>query len=166
MLDFSASFWKISIFVCCLLIAVNESLALPNNAFVYPLVGTRVSSNFGTRPHPVKSVVRHHTGIDLAAPYGSQIRAVRDGTVIFADPYAGYGNLIVIQHSNGMTTHYGHCQTLLVKPGQKVHAGHIIATVGSTGISTGPHLHFEIRINGQAKDPETYIPGLAAEAKG
>ena len=111
---------------------------MPNNAYVYPLVGTRISSDFGKRIHPVKKAVKHHSGIDLAAPYGSQVRAVKDGVVIYADPYGGYGNLIVIQHKNGMTTHYGHCRTLIAKPGQKVRAGQIIATVGSTGISTGP----------------------------
>lgn len=140
--------------------------ALPGHAFVYPLVGTRVSSNFGLRFHPVKKSTRHHSGIDLAAPFGSQIRAVRDGVVIFSDSYAAYGNLVVIKHPNGMTTHYGHCNTLLVQPGEHVKAGKIIATVGSTGISTGPHLHFEIRINGKAQDPETYLPGLADEAQG
>jgi murein DD-endopeptidase MepM/ murein hydrolase activator NlpD len=140
--------------------------AMPNGAYVYPLVGTRISSDFGNRVHPILRAVKHHSGIDLAAPFGSQVRAVKDGVVIYSDPYGGYGNLIVIQHENGMTTHYGHCRTLIAKPGQKIRAGQIIATVGSTGISTGPHLHFEIRMNGVAKDPQTYIPGLADDAVG
>lgn len=147
------------------LLSVSQAWAF-NEAFVYPLVGTRVSSSFGIRAHPVKRVTRHHAGIDLAAPYGSQIRAVRDGVVIFADPYSGYGNLVVVKHSNGMTTHYGHCRTMLVRPGQAVKAGQIISTVGSTGLSTGPHLHFEIRLNGSPVDPQQYIPGLGEEAEG
>lgn len=152
--------------VLSLFIYKESSMALPATSYVYPLVGTRISSDFGKRIHPVAKSAKHHSGIDLAAPYGSQVRAVLDGTVIFADPYGGYGNLVVVQHANGMTTHYGHCRTLIAKPGQKIRAGQIIATVGSTGISTGPHLHFEIRVNGVAKDPQNFLPGLADEAVG
>ena len=147
-------------------LTVTIAHAIPGTSYVYPLVGTRISSNFGKRAHPVAKAVRHHNGIDLAAPHGSHIRVIRDGVVVFADPYSGYGNIIVVQHDNGMTSHYGHCQTIIAKPGQKVKAGNIIGTVGSTGISTGPHLHFEIRLNGKPQDPEKYIPGLAEEALG
>lgn len=147
----------------------GEAARLPVGALpglVYPLMTPRLSSDYGPRRHPVRKAVGHHHGVDLAAPAGAPIRAVRAGVVVFADPYGGYGNLVVIRHEQGMTSHYGHCQKLRVRPGQRVGAGQVIATVGSTGISTGPHLHFEIRVDGKPLDPEQLIPGLAAEAAG
>lgn len=140
--------------------------SIPGPAFVYPLMGTRVSSDYGWRKHPVVKAIRHHEGMDLAAPEGALIRAIQPGTVVFADPYAGYGNLIVIKHAKGMTSHYGHCRTIKVRTGQHVNAGEIIGTVGSTGRVTGPHLHFEIRIDGKPYNPEDLIPGLALEGEG
>lgn len=134
--------------------------------FVYPLMGTRISSDFGNRKHPVIKTVRHHSGIDLAAPNGAPIRAIQGGVVVFADPYAAYGNLIVIQHGKGITSHYGHCESIKVRTGQRVRAGEVIGAVGSTGRVTGPHLHFEIRLNGEPRDPERFIPGLAESAAG
>jgi murein DD-endopeptidase MepM/ murein hydrolase activator NlpD len=86
--------------------------------------------------------------------------------VIYADPYAGYGNLVVVRHRDGLTSHYGHCESIKVKTGQQVKPGTVIGTVGSTGISTGPHLHFEIRRSGEPQDPERYLPGLADEGEG
>lgn len=136
-------------------------------SFVYPLMGTRRSSDFGARHHPVtKRYRRHHDGIDLAAPTGSIIRSIASGRVIYADPWGGYGNLVVVKHDNGLTSHYGHCHTTSVRVGQSVHAGDIIGTVGSTGLSTGPHLHFEIRSHGKPEHPERYLPGLATPAEG
>ncbi len=111
----------------------------PATSFVYPIVGTRISSDFGNRRHPVRRVIKHHSGIDLAAPRGAMIRAVASGRVIFADPYAGYGNLVVVDHGHGFTTHYGHCDKIRVRPGERVNAGAIIATVGSTGLSSGAY---------------------------
>lgn len=144
----------------------SMALSLPGASFVYPLVGTRVSSDYGWRKHPVVKAVRHHDGIDLAAPQGALIRAVRKGTVVFADPYGGYGNLIVVRHAGNMTSHYGHCKDIKVRPGQQVNAGEIIGTVGATGRVTGPHLHFELRIDGAPQNPEALIPGLAVEGQG
>jgi murein DD-endopeptidase MepM/ murein hydrolase activator NlpD len=144
----------------------KELIRINTSAFVYPLMGTRVSSDYGTRVHPVKRVKRHHHGMDLAAPHGAAVRSIAEGIVIFADPYGGYGKLIVIQHRDGLTSHYGHLQEIKALPGQKVTAGQLIATVGSTGISTGPHLHFEIRVNGEPRDPEKFIPGLALPGEG
>jgi murein DD-endopeptidase MepM/ murein hydrolase activator NlpD len=141
-------------------------LASTRTAFVYPVMGPRMSSDFGTRKHPVKKVRRHHDGIDLAAPVGAPIRAIADGQVMYADPHGGYGRYVVIQHLDGFTSHYGHCEKLDVAPGQNVAAGQIIGTVGSSGVSTGPHLHFEIRRNGEARNPERYLPGLADQAAG
>ena len=142
------------------------SLGVRPTSFVYPLIGTQVSSNFGFRQHPVLKSRKHHGGIDLAAPDGAPIRAVAQGTVIFADPYKSYGRLIVIRHSGGMTTHYGHCETIRVRPGQRVKPGEIIGAVGHTGRVTGPHLHFEVRLEGIAQDPQRFISGLALPAAG
>ena len=140
---------------------------LTDNSFVYPVMGPRTSSDFGTRKHPInKKIRRHHHGVDLAAPKGSIIRAIATGRVIYSDPLGGYGNLIVIRHSNGLSSHYGHCQQRAVQVGQRVKAGEIIGTVGSTGLSTGPHLHFEIRKDGEPQHPESFLPGLDLPAEG
>lgn len=149
----------------------------PLRSFVYPLIGERISSKFGVRSHPVLRYKRHHNGLDLAAPEGAIIRSVAGGRVVFADPYKGYGNLVVVEHgvfpskvthskSITLTSHYGHCRKLRVQPGMQVSAGQILATVGSTGLVSGPHLHFEVREDGDAVDPLKYLPGLNQEAKG
>lgn len=152
----------VSSLIVCLIIA----LGMPSQAFVYPLLDTRISSKFGKRERPVANASRHHSGVDLPAPHDSDIRAIRDGVVVFADPHAGYGNLVVIMHKDDYTSHYGHCNKILVQPGQKVKAGAIIAKVGSTGISSGPHLHLEIRRRGKALNPLKLIPDLTAKAEG
>ena len=154
-------------FAFCSLFSLRPAFCLDGlQSFVYPLLATRLSSNFGDRKHPVQKVVRHHNGVDLAAPTGTPIRAVAGGRVVFADPYAGYGNLIVIDHGNTLTTHYGHCETISVKPGQTVLPGAILGTVGQTGLATGPHLHFEIRRNGEPYDPLKIVPLLASKGEG
>lgn len=134
--------------------------------FVYPVMGPRLSSDFGMRKHPLKKVRRHHHGIDLAAPIDAPIRAIAPGRVMYADPWGGYGKFVVIDHGEGLTSHYGHCNVLKVQPGQTVRAGDIIGTVGSSGASTGPHLHFEVRRDGKPTDPEKLLPGLASLAEG
>ena len=139
----------------------NERLA-----FVFPVMGPRMSSDYGIRKHPIKKVTRHHHGMDLAAPLGAPIRAISDGQVMYADPHGGYGQLIAIKHKDGFSSHYGHCESMTVTPGERVKAGQIIGTVGSSGISTGPHLHFEIRYQGEPRDPETLLPGIAELADG
>ena len=141
-------------------------IASARTAFVYPVMGPRLSSDYGMRKHPVRKARKHHDGIDLAAPVGAPIRAIADGQVMYADPHGGYGRYVVIRHLDGFTSHYGHCEKLEVVPGQKITAGQIIGTVGSSGVSTGPHLHFEIRRNGEAQNPEQYLPGLADQAAG
>jgi murein DD-endopeptidase MepM/ murein hydrolase activator NlpD len=134
--------------------------------FVYPVMTPRLSSSYGPRKHPLLKYSRKHKGVDLAADIGAPVRVVAPGTVVFADPYAGYGNFVVVEHNLGVTTHYGHCDEIKVKPGQKVNAGDIIATIGNTGLSSGPHLHFELRINGEPKNPENFIPDLASHPEG
>lgn len=134
--------------------------------FVYPVMTPRISSAYGMRKHPLLKFSRKHQGMDLAADLDAPIRAVAGGVVVFADPYAGYGNFVVIRHSEGVTTHYGHCDRIQVKPGQRIQAGTIVGTVGKTGLASGPHLHFELRVNGVAQNPENIIPDLADHPDG
>jgi murein DD-endopeptidase MepM/ murein hydrolase activator NlpD len=114
----------------------------------------RISCGFGKRKAPCKGASTFHKGIDLAAPKGTPIYASQDGTVAFSGTNGGYGLFVKINHGGGVETRYGHCSQLLVKKGQKVKHGQIIALVGSTGYSTGNHVHFEIRINGKAVNPK------------
>ena len=118
-----------------------------------PLHG-KLTSTFGMREHPILGVVRMHNGIDIAAAKGTDVEAALAGTVVFSGKRGGYGNTIMIEHSNGLTTMYAHCESLSVQKGDTVHQGQSIATVGSTGLSTGPHLHFEVRRDGVAVDPQ------------
>ncbi|MHC5725672.1 MAG: M23 family metallopeptidase, partial [Nostoc sp.] len=115
------------------------------------------SSPFGWRIHPILGYRRFHAGLDFAASYGSTIRAADSGTVIFAGWYGGYGRALIIDHGNGMTTLYGHTSELYVTEGQAVERGQAIGAVGSTGFSTGPHLHFEVRRDGTPVDPANYL---------
>ena len=118
-----------------------------------PVTG-RISSRFGAN----ESIRDHtHKGLDIAASGGTPIKAVADGTVIRSGWSSGYGNLVVIDHGNGVTTYYGHCSRLYVSKGTSVKAGDNIAAVGSTGNSTGNHLHFEIRLNGEQVNPQKYV---------
>lgn len=115
-----------------------------------PTTGT-ISSRFGTRWG------RAHTGLDVAADTGTPIYAAASGTVTNASVFGGYGNLIIINHGNGVETYYGHCSKIYVNVGDKVETGDLIGLVGSTGNSTGPHLHLEIRVNGVAQNPQNYL---------
>lgn len=121
---------------------------------VKPVTGT-ITSRFGSKESIRKSA---HKGIDIGAPNGTPIYAAADGTVTYASYNSGgYGNLVIISHGNGIETYYGHCSKLYVKKGQSVSAGDNIAAVGSTGRSTGNHLHFEIRQNGSQINPQRYV---------
>jgi murein DD-endopeptidase MepM/ murein hydrolase activator NlpD len=135
-----------------------EGLVLPpgTGQLMYPTIGP-VTSNFGWRTHPILGTERFHSGIDFGADYGSIIYASSQGRVIYADWYGGYGNAVIIDHGNGMTTLYGHCSEIYVKDGDVVVKGQPISAVGSTGFSTGPHLHFELRANGEPIDPAAYL---------
>ena len=118
-----------------------------------PIQGT-ITSRYGVRSSIRTST---HTGLDIAAPRGTEIRAVADGIVTCSSYSGSYGNLVKINHENGVETWYGHTSKMYVKVGQKVSAGEVIAAVGSTGNSTGPHLHLEIRINGKDVNPQNYL---------
>lgn len=135
-------------------------------AVVFPVLSTRLTSKFGMRRHPITKGIRHHDGIDLAAPTGTDVRAIRDGIVVFTGRYQGYGNLVTIKHADGYTSLYGHLRKFSVKTGQHVCAGQLLGEVGSTGIATGPHLHFEWRQNNKSLDPIKIFPGFTASAKG
>ena len=124
----------------------------------WPASGGWVSSGYGMRLHPILGYYRWHSGIDYAVDYGTPIKAAEDGTVIFAGPNGGYGNCVIIDHGGGVSTLYAHASKILVKVGQEVLKGQTIALVGSTGLSTGPHLHFEVRVNGETQDPLKWLP--------
>lgn len=116
-----------------------------------------VTSSFGYRVHPILGYSRFHAGLDFGADYGSPIWAADAGVVLFAGWYGGYGQTVIIDHGGGMTTLYGHASELYVSEGQTVQRGQAIAAVGSTGLSTGPHLHFEVRLGGEPTDPLAYL---------
>jgi murein DD-endopeptidase MepM/ murein hydrolase activator NlpD len=117
-----------------------------------PVTG-RLTSQFGARRDPIHGHRRFHRGLDIAAPRGTPIEAAAEGRVVFAGRQRGYGNTVIIEHSDGRRTRYAHAQTLHVKAGDSVAAGQAIATVGATGRATGPHLHFEVIEDGRQIDP-------------
>ena len=123
---------------------------------VFPVDG-RISSRFGHRIDPIDGHHAHHKGLDIAAAEGTTIKAMQEGTVTFSGTKGGYGNVVIVDHGNGLETRYAHCAQLDVRVGQRVVAGSPIATVGSTGRSTGPHLHFEVRKDGEAVNPMTFL---------
>ena len=124
-------------------------MALPSSGYI--------SSPYGWRTHPVLGIRRLHTGMDFAAGFGATIRAADSGTVLYSGWYGGYGKTVIINHGKGITTLYGHSSKLYVKPGESVKRGQPIAAIGSTGLSTGPHLHFEVRKNGTPVKPAYYL---------
>ena len=135
--------------------------AVGNGNFIWPCPScTYITSRFGLRIHPVTGDKRTHTGLDIGAGYGAAIVAADGGTVILADVNAGYGNCVMIDHGNGYVTLYGHMSSYAVSEGQSVSQGDTVGYVGSTGVSTGPHLHFEVRAGGERIDPEQFFSGL------
>jgi len=118
-----------------------------------PLKIYTITSGFGVRFHPILKVYRPHHGVDYGAPYGSPVYAVAEGVVKKAGWMGGYGKTVMIRHPNGFETLYGHLSSILVKVGERVEQGRMIGRVGSTGLSTGPHLHFEVRKNGKLVNP-------------
>ncbi len=134
---------------------IEQLKAVPN---YWPVVG-RITSTFGWRKSPFgRSSQEFHDGLDIAAPYGSPIRAAADGVVIQSEWLAGWGRIIRISHGNGLVTCYAHNSANLVKKGDRVTKGSVIAKVGSSGRSTGPHVHFTIEKNGKPVDPMLYLP--------
>jgi murein DD-endopeptidase MepM/ murein hydrolase activator NlpD len=146
---------------------INKSTRDDGNAilvtggFLRPVSG-RITSNYGWRTHPIFKRRIFHSGIDLGSPMGTPIRAANDGRVIFAGWYGGYGKVVILDHGrvNGAptTTLYAHMSAINASVGQSVRRGQTIGRVGSTGYSTGPHLHFEVRVNGKTSNPLNYVP--------
>lgn len=126
-------------------------------AMLWPASGP-ITSPFGWRTHPIFGTSRYHSGIDIGADYGDAVAAADSGVVVFAGWMGGYGKAVIIDHGNGISTLYGHNSELLVSEGQRVRKGETISRVGSTGYSTGPHLHFEVRQDGSPVDPMGYLP--------
>ena len=125
------------------------------SGLIMPVIGGHITSGFGMRRHPILGYSRLHAGIDFGAAYGSPIYAVSDGTVSFAGWHGGHGNFVKLEHGGGFGTGYGHMSRIAVSPGARVHAGQVIGYVGSTGLSTGPHLHYELYKGGVPVNPMT-----------
>ena len=125
--------------------------------FIWPIHG-EITSPYGWRTHPIFGTQIFHSGIDIAADYGDPILAADSGTVIYAGWMGGYGNAVMIDHGGGLVTLYGHNTAVLVSEGQAVDKGQVIAHAGSTGYSTGPHCHFEVRLHGETVNPLSYLP--------
>ena len=128
----------------------------PSGKFAWP-VAARIISGYGYRYHPIFGYNRFHSGIDLAAPYGTLVKAADGGQVVQAGYFGGYGYSVMLYHGGGFATWYAHLSSINVSMGQFVQRGQVIGLVGSTGWTTGPHLHFEVRINGAPQDPRAYL---------
>ena len=136
----------------------GQTLTYSASGMVWPCPGYKtLTSQFGRRFHPVLKIYRTHSGIDIAAPSGANIVAAAAGKVITSTYSSSYGNYVVINHGSGITTLYAHMSSRGVSEGATVTAGQSIGKVGSTGISTGPHLHFEVSVNGTRQDPQSYV---------
>lgn len=136
----------------------KNRVALGSGKFIWPLQSKgSISSYFGYRFHPILRKRKYHSGVDMAAPYGLSILAADSGVVVFAGWNNGYGKMVILDHGSGFSTVYGHCSIIQVRKGQTVTKGQTIAQVGSTGLSTGPHLHFEVRIKGVPQNPLKYL---------
>jgi murein DD-endopeptidase MepM/ murein hydrolase activator NlpD len=143
-------------------VASLSAVLRPNTVSIpslMPVAGAKLTSGYGMRNHPVLGGRRQHQGIDLAQPTGTPIRATADGVVGRADWFSSYGLFVSLEHGGSIETRYGHMSRLNVAAGQAVKKGDIIGYVGSTGRSTGPHLHYEVRIAGVAVNPLPYMQG-------
>jgi murein DD-endopeptidase MepM/ murein hydrolase activator NlpD len=140
------------------IIALQRAVEYAGGELLWPLPGHyRITSEYGGRIHPITGVWSTHGGTDIAAPYGTNILSSNDGVVIYAGYHYSYGNYIIVDHGGGIATLYAHCSKLLASEGQAVTKGEPIAKVGSTGESTGNHLHYEVRLNGVRKNPMEYL---------
>lgn len=139
---------------------IDADIQYTGGEMLWPVAisGTSITSAYGVREHPIQGVVKEHTGIDIGnTPLGSPVVAAADGIVTYAGWLGGYGNCVMINHGDGIVTLYGHGNKILTSVNQEVKQGDIIMEVGSTGNSTGPHLHFEVRINGEYTNPLIFV---------
>lgn len=136
---------------------ISKKYQASNYPSIWPVNGT-ITSNFGYRGNPIGGGTGYHEGLDIAVDYGTPVRATASGKVTMAGWVDGYGNLVEIDHGGGFVTRYGHNSMLLVVVGQEVRTGDIVALAGSTGRSTGPHCHYEVRVNGTPTDPLLFLP--------
>jgi murein DD-endopeptidase MepM/ murein hydrolase activator NlpD len=141
--------------------SAKSDVAIPA---INPVSHMDYSSNFGMRRAPMRRASRNHKGIDIRGPIGTPIYATADAMVGRANWVSGYGKLIELEHGNAIQTRYGHLSALNVSPGQRVRQGDLIGFMGSTGRSTGSHLHYEVRIGGEAVNPNSFLPVVAAPA--
>lgn len=128
-----------------------------SGAYMWPCQG-EITSYFGWRTHPIFGTTKYHSGMDIAVDYGTPIHATNSGTVVYSGWLGGYGNCVMIDHGGGLVSLYGHNQSLNCSEGQYVNKGAVIAYAGSTGYSTGPHCHFEMRLHGEVTEPLNYLP--------
>lgn len=135
----------------------RTALVAPKGKLLWPVRGS-INDRYGTRVHPVFKTKTVHTGIDIGAAHGTPVKAAARGEVLFTGWLKGYGQVIILDHGGDMTTVYAHLSAINVREGQVVNQGAVIGRVGSTGVATGPHLHFEVRINANAVDPLRYLP--------
>ena len=127
---------------------------------------TRITSPYGMRTHPITGVYKLHTGVDIGAPIGANFIAANDGTVVKAEYNPAYGNMVLIDHGGGISTLYAHGSQIMVSVGQAVKRGDVVLKVGQTGYATGPHAHFEVRVNGAYVDPMPYITSNSSSQEG
>jgi murein DD-endopeptidase MepM/ murein hydrolase activator NlpD len=138
-------------------VAPTEPSAASMQGFVLPAKGA-LGSGFGPRMHPIYRVVRPHNGVDISGRTGDPVFASKAGQVLFAGTSGGYGNVIIVEHTGGISTVYAHLSKIAVIVGDRVATGEAIGLIGSTGLSTGPHLHFEVRVGGVPRNPELFLP--------
>jgi len=167
---YSRSKVSLTSLLALLLIAPVASAAEPmlsaGSTIIFPLLFPKLSSKYGSRVHPIKKIVKHHGGVDLAAPESSHVRAIMAGRVIFAGTLKGYGKIVTVAHGPEEYSLYGHLSEISIAVGASVGAGTLLGRVGRTGAATGPHLHFEWREKGMLIDPLKKFPSLAADPVG
>jgi murein DD-endopeptidase MepM/ murein hydrolase activator NlpD len=135
----------------------KRAVAIRQTPTIWPLQGPIVS-RFGSRPDPYTGGAEIHLGLDIVGTYGSAVKAPADAEVVYADRKSDYGNLIILDHGNGLTTRYGHLNRFNVHVGQRIQKGEVIASVGMTGRATAPHLHYEVRQDDRPVNPQLYLP--------
>jgi murein DD-endopeptidase MepM/ murein hydrolase activator NlpD len=134
----------------------TKNMTVGSGNLAYP-ISAQITSPFGWRKHPIFGIRKFHTGVDLAGPNHSAIRAADGGNVLYTGWYGGYGKVVIVSHGKGMATLYAHLCKVATNVGDNVSKGDVIGYEGTTGFSTGPHLHFEVRYNGVPNNPMNYL---------